>query len=293
MLLLGTALGVFCGCTERTAEEAHAEKPKSAGEAARSSEAGSFDKYLVLTPSEIDTLNRYTSAVMVTAHASMAEGGEVECSGVLIAPHLVLTAGRCVCMWPAAGEVQEKGGSSGDGSNCTTDVTVTTVAYAPSASGEDLSYVNKEYRGTARPSSHADLAVILLGKPVKSLTPVKLASIDIEPGASVSVVGYARDEAGGGAYRKRHLIQGKVAITSETGGRSLQLDPPPLKHMARSDRGGPCLLEANEGPLLVGIVSEVSAKGPVFTSLYPQRAWLLEEIQRAAQAGTAPQQAPP
>lgn len=279
---LSTALLVFVACRER------------APDAGKTHDAGAPREYLPLATNEVDTSNRYPWAVTVTAHASMSEGGEVECSGVLIAPHAVLTLSPCVCPQPKALGEQE----------CATAVTVTSVLYDPPNAVEDLSSTNKEYRGSARSHpggapktepegmapSPPQLALILLEKPVKNLTPVKVADAEAEEGELIIVVGYARDEASGGLGRKRHFAQGRVAKARVAGNGAFQVKP--SLHRVASDIGGPCLRDNGQGPMLIGILSAASEEGTACTSLSPYRKWLSDELQRAATAEKGPRPGP-
>ncbi|HVG56996.1 MAG TPA: trypsin-like serine protease [Hyalangium sp.] len=312
VISLSTSLLMAGGCTERTAEEPRAESVgrKQAGTPVNgTSHPGAPRNYLSWAADEMDTSNRYLPAVSVTAHPSLAEGGEVECSGVLMGPRLVLTAGRCVCTLPKTPQAREKGSSSLiDASSCAAEATVTAVVYETPAAGEDFSYVSKEYRGTVHPhpelelrvdpqqviiSSHSDLAVILLGKPVKNVTPFKLAATGAEAAEWVTVVGYARDETRGGMGRKRHHSQGKVAKISQTGAGSFLLELDLRERLAPSDTGGPCLRDTGQGPMLIGILSGASDGGVACTSVYSHRTWLNEELQRAAPADKGPPQETP
>jgi hypothetical protein len=87
---------------------------------------------------EIDSANRYPAAVMVTTNAFMTEGGEVECSGVLVAPRAVLTAASCVCTKRQPSASSPDAQTASGASACTASTAVTFVSYEASAPGQEV-----------------------------------------------------------------------------------------------------------------------------------------------------------
>jgi hypothetical protein len=185
-----------------------------------------------------------------------------------------------------------------DSSGCVAGATVTTVIYEPSTQAEELAYVNKEYKGRIRlhpefkveldgqdrvVSSHADLAVIVLERPVESaLRPLSVGSVEAGINEPLVIVGYGDDGTGIGIRGLRRINKGKVASTPKPPGDRIALEPP--KPQAESDdSGGPCLREDGQGATLAGISSRRLGKEPTCTSLYSYRSWLREEIQRSSE----------
>ncbi len=205
---------------------------------------------------------------------------------MLIAPRLVLTAATCVCASAEPHAPAPEAGSAHDAAICAPTAAVTVVAYEPPANGEDSKSQNWEHKGSVRPlvTRDAELAVVLLDRPVKGVVPSTLAETEAEVGEPIVIVGYPRDTPDRGIHRKRHFNRSKLQKAATSG------DPPRLvTHPSpRADaglRGGPCLRETGEGTVLVGILSGEAGEDSVLTSTYSHRDWLLEEIQRAAQAG--------
>jgi hypothetical protein len=221
---------------------------------------------------EIDTANRYASTVTVKPHDTSGERDEAECSGVLISPRLVLTAGHCVCKPAGAQE-------------CASHALVTTFTHDPSEEVQgEAGLMTRVYRGQVRPSpDSADLAVILLERlPAEPLPAVRLAETEAQEGESVVIVGYGHDELIGGRYGTRRFTRLQVARAPEPVTGRVAFQHPGMR-LYPADDGGPCLREDASGVALVGILGTSGVEGSTFTSTHVYREWLRAELLNAAE----------
>ncbi len=254
----------------------------------------------VPAPREVlDAANLYSSVVMVTTNATKTEGGEVECSGVFIAPRLALTSARCVCVQRRSRTAPAKSHPPLHAPACARNTTVTLASYEASAGEESFRFQHREYPGKVRPhpalkiqydddgaitSAHADLAVILLDRPVADLVPAALAQTEVKVGEELVLVAYVHAEEQGGIYRTRHFSKASVKGLVSGEGRFSTDRPAPGFHASAG--GGPYLRESEEGVLLVGISSGEAGEGAASTSTLFYQDWLLAEIQHATQEPT-------
>lgn len=140
------------------------------------------------------------------------------CSGVLVAPDVVLTAAHCAALHPAH------------------DVEVFAGADASLGSGAFAAVASLTLHPAYDPATDADdLALLRLASPL-SIAPVKIATtLDASiVGASVRVVGFGVDRADGVAGPKR---SGTATVTS-LGAQTLRYAPSP-SNTCSADSGGP------------------------------------------------------
>ena len=256
------------------------------------------DTHLLALAGRVDVPNRYPSSVLITV--DVAQDIQAFCSGVVLAPRLVLTAGHCVCprrrVHPKPGELQAA--TLIDGAGCAQTAKVTAVEYKPRAAvGNDLNANRDDELGSVRVhpelrvmldakdqviSSSADLGLIVLDKPLgPPFHPLPLASSEVRPGESLVIVGTGYDELYRAYDQERRASLNRVSSPpSEVGGR-VRIEQPG-GHPYRGDSGGPCLRESASGPELVGISARALGEGKAVTSTYEYRDWLHAEMQRAA-----------
>jgi hypothetical protein len=289
---------VLSACKDQRAREQESRPPSEATSTQDASPpsatlaGGSSDPVQIPLPQlagEVDLANRYLFTVLIEAHGSPAAEEALKCSGVIIAPRLVLTSGHCVCP-------RQMGASSGR-PGCAATAILTAMTYLPQQPGESARAVHERYEGMIRPhpelkflldeegrvtSRHADLALILLNTPLpERLRPVKLGETEVEFQAPLVTVGYGNDRDDISLYGKRRFNRTRAA-SSPAGQEGILLDPPQQPLLA-NDSGGPCLRESSLGPELIGISNRGLGTESSCTSLYSHRAWLRDEILKAAE----------
>ncbi|MDY7226098.1 trypsin-like serine protease [Hyalangium rubrum] len=247
-----------------------------------------------------DAENQYAFTVMVKA--SVKAGETLKCSGVLVSPRLVLTAGHCVCARRKFTGEGRDGESIIDGAACAESAEVVTVLYHP-REGEPASPTRIQSRtrhGKVRPhpdlkvlldaqsrvmSSGADLAVVSLEEQVDGgFSPARLADTEAKAGESVVLVGYGLDPTTDLIQGVRRSGRMKVAEVVAAGSDVALLEAQAGLAFT-SGSGAPCLLQEREGPALVGVSSMGLGDRPAFTRVYLHREWVRSEVQRVAAEG--------
>ncbi len=297
-LCLGSGCGVSAPASrERPPEYVPAEIQPGPGES-------------IISKSTLDRSNRYAAAVLV-------DGDRGTCSGVLIAPSTVLTAGHCVCAPREAGPEEPLARTFIDKTTCAPTATVKVVTYQP----QDGPRI-QVFTGGVNPheqlkilysaddkevSSNADLAVIVLKNPPQGVKPIRLATAPIRYTQPVSVVGYGGAEPGVAGGGDRRFGFNEIASVAQDGatfliGKPIQIRRPytpkemllvreDASYSLNGDSGGPCLRERNGSMELVGIAKtryggHELVQFSEYTSTYFHLEWLRREIANAERKDT-------
>lgn len=256
----------------------------------------------IISKSSLDTSNRYAAAVLV-------DGGRGTCSGVLVAPRVVVTAGHCVCFPREARPEEAPARALLDATTCASTAAIKVFTYrSKEKPGPEF------FPGTVRPheklrilyneqgkelASQADLAVIALDKAPPSVTPIRLAKADVRYTQAVTLVGFGAIDPAELPTKERRYGANEVATVSEDGatflvGKAIEVRRPytpkelvlvrqEASYSLRGDSGGPCLRESNGSMELVGIAKTHYGGGDLvqfseYTSTLFYRAWLLQAI---------------
>ena len=250
---------------------------------------------------EEDEANRYPFTVIVIAGFAERGQGNRACSGVLIGPRHVLTAGNCVCVRPSPGAQEGQSLTRIGASTCEAAATVRTFTYAPANGVDRKESWSETYSGTIHPhprlelrldsdgnpvSAHANLALVLLDRPVKRNTPPLLLSEEgVREGELLTVVGFGYISGITGLDGVRRFTQERVSkiVDASTGQARFGL---PEEQGYKGDTGGPCLRETAQGLVLAGISHRGFGGEATLTSVNVYLDWLREELKHAEGSGS-------
>lgn len=267
-------------------------------------EPGPFDGRIFLTAGKVDFANHHTSTVMLSANEPFAAA---TCSGVLLTPSLVLTAASCVC---APQKVTSPEGSTTtlfDSSACAPSIRATAIVFGKAVNEYIAEMEMPGSLGAVRPhpdfkllldehhavvANHADLAVLVLDKPIPGkIRPASLSSREVHAQETLVMAGYGYGMEFGQIFGLRFIRRDKVLGQAPgSGGRFFYEQQGAFLY--NGFKGGPCF-QANRGRnTLAGIASIGTAQELSFTSTYAYRDWLDSEIRRAAKLVRASKKRP-
>jgi secreted trypsin-like serine protease len=279
-------LVVSAGCAARApVDSSLADEPGS------SSRPGTWprDTQFFMLNAQEDTENRYLATLIVESEGSPY----AFCSGVLLDPGIVLTAGHCVCVTSKSSDIV-------DSSTCAKRAKVTGYVYKKQENGYDK-VAMRSYEGSVRAHSKfkarisqgryvvestTDLAAILLDAPMKGVPlNVRLPDSEVQIKELFTAVGYGLTKLESGEIERRYQGQNTVTgvymsnLQDSDDGDVVFVFGRPGAHAYLGDSGGPCYREDKNGARwLVGIISRGTKNGTdsLFTSLYPHLGWLKE-----------------
>jgi hypothetical protein len=258
---------------------------------------------------EMDVKNHYVSTVML----SLRDPREMpDCSGVLLAPQRVLTAASCVCALRGETPASEGAEVRAGASSCAKRIFVTAVVYgevgSPRLKELSTQMVFHTAEGSVRPHPEmelvldkrgfvlggwADLAMVLLDKPLMIGGGEVLPSHEVHGGESLVMAGYGHDEQVGGFYGARYFRANRVTGIRPSSEGSQIVYAQQGTYAYNGFDGGPCFREEGKRRWLVGIASARADQELTCTSTTLHRDWILDQLEHVpSERGELPSSKP-
>jgi V8-like Glu-specific endopeptidase len=200
------------------------------------------------------------------------DGTGIICSGTLIAPSAVLTAGHCLAFHPiAATAVVFPDGGTG-------------VSYTAAA-------FDRHPRFSLARAAVADIAIVILASPVADVAPMPLARRSPRPGTTGTIVGFGEDAPGGrvgvkefGTVRLRRcprvvrVQNGKVRLTKSLCWRPEDL----VNDTCSGDSGGPLIVNGQVAGVTSGGIGTGECPGVLSfdTNVTRYRTWIARVLRQ-------------
>lgn len=188
--------------------------------------------------------------------ADLGGGLEPSCTGTLIAPRAVLTAGHCVDAFFTGGQTPSFT-LEADANNAPAASIVAGASHHPHP---DFDIQADLPDGVTQWN---DIAVLLLAADVPgaeiAILPTPEESEALAPGASLDLVGYGLTSADGFAVGVKHHGNGDLR---ELGTHELLISEPGQQQNCNGDSGGPALVDLGAGPRIIGVVSRSPDQDP-------------------------------
>jgi secreted trypsin-like serine protease len=201
--------------------------------------------------------------------------GGINCTGTLIAPDVVLTAGHCLDPFITAGEIP--------GFTLVHDTVSSQPAFTPGM----RTLQHPEFDLFTDPGSGVtrwnDIALLFLAQPITSVPPIRVGSTSdgalLVPDLPLELVGYGRTSNSSDAVG---VMYNGIAPLVVAGTHELQISHPGDVQNCQGDSGGPALADFGDGYRVVGVVSRSAAtnqctQGGIDTRVDAYLEWIYAE----------------
>jgi len=190
------------------------------------------------------------------ATGGLFAGGQVMCTGTLISPTAVLTAGHCVDPLFVGGQVP----------GFTLDIDGNAPGAAVTPGKMTIQHPDFDMLAQPEPGLQVwnDVGVLVLAEPIVGVAYEHLPSAQeaeaLTPDMALDIVGYGMTDVDETSFGVKTLGQ---ATLVEVGTHELWIGSPGEQQNCNGDSGGPAFAGIEDGRLLVGIVSRSPDSNPV------------------------------